>query len=171
MRGLRPRRIAASLAVGLVLVPLAAIAQAPAKPARVAFLCAGFCRIASDRYEEGKAFREALREAGYLDGQTVVIDDRAAGVEDGQLERSASELVRRRVDMIVARGVAAARAVRTATGTLPIVMIDVADAMDADLVVSLARPAGNVTGLTVPLTELVVRASRSPRPSSSAPSG
>jgi putative ABC transport system substrate-binding protein len=92
------------------------------------------------------AFRQRLRELGYVEGQNLVIDYRSA---DGQPERFpdlASELVRLGIDVIVTRGTPAALAAKRATGTIPIVMASSGDPAAEGIVTSLARPGGNVTG-------------------------
>jgi putative ABC transport system substrate-binding protein len=94
------------------------------------------------------AFRQGLRERGYVEGQNFVIEYRSA---DGQNERFpdlAAELVRLKVDLIVTRGTPAAQAAKKVTETIPIVMASSGDPLDSGLVTSLARPGGNVTGLS-----------------------
>ncbi len=96
----------------------------------------------------GRAFRQGLRELGYVEGQNIVFEYRCA---EGRLERLpdlAAELVRLKVDVIVAAATPAAVAAKTATDTIPIVMVAAAIPSGAGLVASLARPGGNVTGPT-----------------------
>jgi putative tryptophan/tyrosine transport system substrate-binding protein len=101
-------------------------------------------------------FTQGLSEVGYVDGQNAFVDFRGAGISDDQLSRVAADLVRRKVDIIVAGGSSAAVfAVKNATKTIPIVMVIGDDAVESGLVASLARPGENVTGLAVPYTELV----------------
>lgn len=98
------------------------------------------------------ALRQGLRELGYIEGQHYVLEYRSS---DGQAERFpslAAELVRARVDLIVTRGTPAARAAKEASSTIPIVMAAVGEALG--VVESLARPGGNVTGLSAFTTEL-----------------
>ena len=98
------------------------------------------------------AFRKGLRDLGYVEGRNLVIEYRSA---DGRAERFpnlASELVRLNVDLIVARGTPATRAVKNATGTIPVVMATMGD--PHPIVASFAHPGGNVTGLTTFSTEL-----------------
>jgi len=95
------------------------------------------------------AFRQGLRELGYVEGQNLVIEYRSA---DGRAERFpdlATELVRLKVDVIVTRGTSAALGAKHVTETIPIVMASSGDPIFAGLVASLARPGGNVTGLHV----------------------
>jgi len=98
------------------------------------------------------ALRQGLHELGYVEGQNYVLEYRSA---DGQAERFpslAAQLVRARVDLIVTRGTPAARAAKEATSTIPIVMAAVGEALG--VVERLARPGGNVTGLSAFTTEL-----------------
>jgi len=128
----------------IVAAPLAARSQAAANSPRVGFLFYG----APGRSPEIDAFRQGLRELGYVDGQNITVEYRFAG---GQLERLpalAAELVRLKVNVIVTPGTPASMAAKKATSTLPIVFAGVADAVGAGLIASLARPGGNATGLT-----------------------
>ena len=100
------------------------------------------------------ALLDGLRELGYLEGKNLRIDYRSA---DGQGERFpelAAELVRNRVDLIVTRGTPVARAAKAATVTIPIVMAAIGEPLGVGVVASLARPGGNVTGLSAFVTEL-----------------
>src|SRR2546422_803538 len=97
---------------------------------------------------------EGLHDLGYVEGKTIVIEHRSA---EGKLERLpelAAELVRLKVDIIVTQGTPAAQAVKKATSTIPIVMATSGDPVGSGLVASLARPGGNVTGLTLISPEL-----------------
>ena len=101
------------------------------------------------------AFRQGLRERGYVEGQNIVIEYRAA---DGKIERFpglATELIRLKVDLIVAGNTPAARAVQQATTTIPLVVAAMGDPVGDGLVASLARPGGNITGSTFLGPELV----------------
>ncbi len=100
-----------------------------------------------------QAFVEGLRELGYVEGRNVVIEYRW-GANPGDLPAMAADLVRRRVDVIVSSGYPANRAAKDATRTIPIVMATSGDAVQEGLVASLARPGGNVTGLSVLNREL-----------------
>jgi ABC-type uncharacterized transport system substrate-binding protein len=100
------------------------------------------------------AFRQGLRELGYVEGQNVVIEYRSA---DGRAERFpdlARELVRLKVDLIVTRGTPAALAAKHATATIPIVMAASGDPVGTGIAASLAHPGGNVTGLSAVATEI-----------------
>jgi putative ABC transport system substrate-binding protein len=122
-------------------------AQQPKKVARIGYLSSGNPTIESTRAE---AIRLALRERGYIEGQNIAIEYRySEGKQDRQPELAA-ELVRLKVDIIVAAGGdPLVWAVKNATKTIPIVMIGPgSDPIEAGLVESLARPGGNITGLT-----------------------
>jgi putative ABC transport system substrate-binding protein len=101
-----------------------------------------------------KAFRQALRELGHVEGQSVAFEARWADGRVGRLPGLAAELVRLRVDVIVTGGSEAARAAKQASVSIPIVMATGADPVALGLVESLARPGGNVTGVTSISTEL-----------------
>jgi putative ABC transport system substrate-binding protein len=94
-------------------------------------------------------FRQALNEAGYIDGKTIAYAYRSAEGDPERLAAAAAELVRLPVDMIATYGTPASRAAKTATSTIPIVAIAVGDPLRAGLVQSLAHPGGNITGNTI----------------------
>jgi len=151
----RPRIVLLiTLTLGLLVVSLAAGAQQATHVYRIGRLSSGHPPAGPDPNLE--AFRQGLRALGYDEGQNLVIEYRYA---EGNLERLptlAAELVRLKVDVIVAVASAATRAVQHATRTIPIVMAGVSDPVGAGLVASLARPGGNITGfsnLTVELPE------------------
>jgi len=131
--------------------PLAAEAQQAAKIPRIGYLTGSLA--ASPHLPE--AFRQGLRDLGYVESRNVVIEYRDA---EGKLERLpalAAELVALKVDVIVAGGTPVALAAKQATRTLPIVFAAAADPVTDGLVTSLARPGGNVTGLSALTPELV----------------
>jgi len=138
-------------ALGLLAALRAAEAQQATKVARIGFLAAN---VASNPHLK-EAFRQGLRDLGYVEGRNLVIEDRDA---EGKLERLpalAAELVALKVDVIVAPGTPGALAAKQATRTLPIVFASVGDPVGSGLVTSLARPGGNATGLSVVTPELV----------------
>ncbi len=100
------------------------------------------------RYPLNKEFGEGLRDLGYVEGENFVIESRFAEGRSDRFSQLAAELVRLKVDVIVARSTPAARAAMQATTTIPIVMHARGDPVRRGLVASLARPGGNVTGLT-----------------------
>ena len=126
--------------------PLSSLAQPAAKVWRVGFLASRHVDFVDSDYYYGP-FRQGMRELGYVEGKNLVIEWRSA---EGNIERLpglATELVNLKVDVIVAAGTAATRAAQKATTTIPIVMGGVGDPVGSGLVKSLARPAGNITGL------------------------
>ena len=128
---------------GVLIAPLAAEAQAPAKVPRIGFLSP--LSLSGDTRLE--SFLQGLRELGYVDGKTIAIEFRFAEGKPERLPALAAELVRLKVDVIVATAQAATEAVKQATGTIPIVFAVVGDPVAVGLVASLARPGGNITGL------------------------
>jgi putative ABC transport system substrate-binding protein len=140
------RAFLASLTGGLLAAPLAAEAQQAGKVPRVGYLNASSAASATWVVE---AFRQGLRELGYIEGTNILIEYRWA---DGRFERLAAlaaELARSQVDIIVAQNTVAALAAKNATSTIPIILVTVGDPVGSGLVASLARPGGNVTGLSL----------------------
>ncbi len=144
---MKTRLASGALAIALLLAPLAVEAQG-AKVLRIGVLRAG---TAPDPGVEG--FRQGLRELGYVEGQNVVIEYRWAEGKPDRLSALAAELVRLKVDVIVTGGQQATRAAASATSAIPIVT-GTGGIPATDLVASLARPGGNVTGLTLINAEL-----------------
>jgi len=141
-------------ALGAVLFALSfpAQAQQSAKVPRIGYLTAVSLSAYSTRVE---AFRQGLREHGYVEGKNIVIEWRSS---EGTRERTsalASELVRLRVDVIVSGGLGATRAAKAATSTIPIVMTRDSDPVANGFVASLAHPGGNITGLSNLASDLV----------------
>src|SRR5712691_5301402 len=146
------RRFMAALAGGLLAAPLAAEAQQAAKVARIGYLSTNLA--ANPHIHE--AFRQGLRDLGYIEGRNVVIEYRDAEGKSERLPALAAELVALKVDVIVAAaGNHIALAAKQATRTLPIVFAAVVDPVASGLVTSLARPGGNVTGASTVSPELV----------------
>ncbi len=138
------RRFTAILALVFLAAPLAAGAQQPPKLARVGVLAGGGVTFWA-RFE---AFRQRLRELGYVEGQTIALEVRTAEAREERYPEFAAELVRLRVDVLVAQSNAAVVALKRATQTIPIVMAVVGDPVGSGFVASLPRPGGNVTGLS-----------------------
>jgi putative tryptophan/tyrosine transport system substrate-binding protein len=135
-----------------VLLPTISLqAQQPAKVARIGFLSTASLSSLSPRLE---AFRRGLRELGYVDGKNIVIEYRSAEGDINRLPELATELVRLEVDCIVTAGENPTHAAKQATSTIPIITTTVGDPVGLGFVASLARPAGNVTGLSTYSTEL-----------------
>jgi putative tryptophan/tyrosine transport system substrate-binding protein len=148
------KRTAASsvlVAVMLLAVVVIAAAQQPTKIPRIGFLMSTSPSAGSDRIE---AFRQGLRELGYVEGKNIVIEWRHAEGKLGRLSELAAELVRLKVEMIVTAGPVPTRAAKAATSTIPIVMTQDPDPVGNGFVASLARPGGNITGLSTLAPEI-----------------
>ena len=143
------RSVILNLAVAAVLVPRAIHAEAPAKARRVGLLMSTTPAAAAHIVA---AFVDGLRERGHAEGKDVVYEYRWAESHGERFAELAADLVRQRIDVIVASSQAAALASARATKTIPIVMVNASDPVEARLVASLARPGGNVTGLSQQLT-------------------
>jgi putative tryptophan/tyrosine transport system substrate-binding protein len=143
------RTFIGGIAGGLLAAPLAAPAQQVGKVYRIGIL---ETIPASQNAAKLDALRKGLRDLGYVEGRNLIIEYRSA---DGRAERFpdlASELVRLKVDLIVTRGTPAAKAVKSATGTIPVVMAAMGEPLA--VVATLAHPGGNITGLTTFSIEL-----------------
>jgi putative ABC transport system substrate-binding protein len=138
-------------AVMLLAVAVIADAQQTRKIPRIGFLNATSPSAISDRIE---SFRQGLRELGYVEGKNIVVEYRHAEGKQDRLKELADELVRLRVQVIVAGGTTSAQAAKSATKTLPIVITNVSDPVALGFAVSLSRPGGNVTGLSTLAPEL-----------------
>jgi len=149
----RPRiaKLGGVLAVLLLAAPLSATAQQFEKVYRIGMLEP---IAASLNAANLQAFREELRALGYMEGQNLAIEYRSAEGKAERFPELAAELVRLRVGLVVVRGTPAAIAAKKATATIPIVMAASGDPIGAGLVPNLARPGGNVTGLSSVITEL-----------------
>jgi len=134
-----------SLGGGLLARALAAHAQPAAKADRLGYLSAGSGTINSPYVE---AFRQELRGLGWVEGEKIVIEYRSAEGQFDRLSALATELVRLKVDVIVATPTPAALAAKEATGTIPIVGVSLTDPVGLGLIPSLAHPAGNITGVS-----------------------
>ena len=143
-----PMCIRLAVAVAVLVVGASSIAGAQpvgkAMP-RIGYLDGTSLSAASVRIE---AFRQSLRDLGYVEGQNVAFEWRFAEGEADRLPHLAAELVRLKVDVIVTGGAGATRPAREATATIPIVMAQDSDPVESGFVASLARPGGNVTGLS-----------------------
>jgi len=132
-----------------VLAPVAGHAQTPPKTRRVGVLMTTTPVAAAHIVA---AFADSLKELGHVEGKNLVIEYRWAEGRRERLAEMAADLVRKKVDVIVASSQAPALAAQRATTTIPIVMVNATDPVGAGLVASLARPGGNVTGLSQQLT-------------------
>ena len=141
---LNRRAFVNALSGGLLAAPLAAEAQQhPGKVARIGFLSPTLSTSVPHIVE---AFRQGLRDLGYVEGQNIVVEYRWAEGRAERLPMLAAELVSLKVDVIVASGTPAPLAAKNATKTIPIVMASAGDPVGSGLVAGLARPGGNVTG-------------------------
>ena len=144
------RGILRTLVLGTIVFPPLATAQQPARVPRIGVLSPG-SRGPSPLLD---AFRQGLRELGYVEGQNVAIGWRFAEGKTDRLAELAAELVRLRVDVILTINTPATEAAKNAASTIPIVFTFVADPVGFGLVPSLARPGRNLTGLTTITAEL-----------------
>jgi ABC-type uncharacterized transport system substrate-binding protein len=143
------------LTLGTMLFALSVPAgvQQPGKVPRIGLLMSASSAETATRIE---AFRQSLRELGYVEGKNIAIEHRFAEGKIDRLPDLAAELVRLEVDIIVVTGgIPAVRAAKQATSTIPIVMLVGFDPVEAGFVTSLARPGGNITGLTSITRELI----------------
>ena len=145
-RPLRKTALRSILFAGALLALAVTVeAQQPKKVPRIGFLSAASSSAISARVE---AFRQGLRELGYADGKNILIEWRFAEGKSDRLPSLAAELVRLKVDVIVAEAPTSTRSAKQATVTIPIVMMFADDPVGSGFVASLARPGGNITGLS-----------------------
>jgi putative ABC transport system substrate-binding protein len=140
-----------TVAGGLLTAPLAAQAQQLGKPYRIGMLERTSTAVNAANVN---AFRQGLRERGYVEGERFVIGYRSADGRDEQFPVLAAELVQLKVNLILTRGTPAALAARNATATIPVVFTGVGDPVGQGIVASLARPGRNITGLSAAVTEI-----------------
>ena len=133
------------VAVSILAAPLAAETQPAGNVLRIGYLVSG---SATSNPRPTEAFRQGLRELGWIEGQNIVIEYRQAEGRFDRLLDLAAELVRLKVDIIVSGGTQGVTAAKNATEAIPIVMITVRDPIGTGLIASLARPGGNVTGMS-----------------------
>src|SRR5215475_12276594 len=133
-------------AVVLLAAGVIAEAQQAGKAPRIGFLIGSSPAAIAARIE---AFRQGLRDLGYVEGKNIVIEWRYAEGKLDRLPALAAELVRLKVDVIVTSGPLPTRAAKEATHTIPIVMAFDNDPVGSGVVASLARPGGNITGLSI----------------------
>ena len=126
-------------------------AQQPTKTPRIGYIATAFPSSTPARIE---AFRQGLRQLGYVEGKNIVIEYRYAEGKSERLPDLVAELVRLKVDIIVTTSAGAALAAKKASGTIPIVFAAAGDPVGTGLVSSLAQPGGNITGLSLMVPDL-----------------
>ena len=141
--------LAVILTVGLTLAPHAGDAQPPGKVYRI-----GYLGTNPPPAHQWDALLDGLRERGYIEGRNIVFERRFSEGKAERFPEFAAEMVRLRVDIIMVPTTPAAIATKNATQTIPIVILTAIDPVGAGLVASLARPGGNITGLSVLAPEL-----------------
>ncbi len=141
------RRAFIATVTAILVAPLAADAQQAGKMFRIGALGFGSSELV----------RQSLREVGYVEGLNLAIEWRDAGAKTEQLDALAAELVRLKVDVIVAAHPAATFAAKRSTASIPIVMVNTPDPVQLGLVVSLGRPGGNITGTTTLSAEMSIK--------------
>jgi putative ABC transport system substrate-binding protein len=148
------RREFITLIGGAAAWPIAARTQQAGKVARIGFLGSTSASAWTSRVA---AFRSALRDLGYIEGETIVIEFRWAEENYDRLARLLDELIALKIDVLVTYGTPATIAAKRATTTIPIVTVHVGDAIAAGIIDSLARPGGNLTGTTYFVPELMAK--------------
>jgi putative ABC transport system substrate-binding protein len=146
------RKFGIGIALSVLAYPFAAWAQRPSKVYRIGYLSLRVRPAPGDEF-----FVQALRELGYVEGSNLIIEYRWAAEDLQRLPSLAAELVALNVDVIVTSTTPPAKAVKAATNTIPIIMVNVADPVSSGLVASLGHPGGNVTGLTSQTTDLTAK--------------
>jgi putative tryptophan/tyrosine transport system substrate-binding protein len=136
--------------LGLLVVPLTSETQPRVKVPRI-----GYIGDTPGPYAE--AFRQGLRERGYIEGETIAVEYRWAEGRHERLPDLVAELVQRKVDVLVPVGTQPSRAAKQVTSTIPIVMAQIGDPVGSGLVASLARPGGNLTGVSVIGREILAK--------------
>jgi len=148
---LRTIGLISSLVLGLLVIPPLSEAQQAGKVPRVGFLVGSSTAQAADWID---AFRQGLRELGYIEGKTIILEIRGGEAKSDRLSDLVAELIGLKVDIIVAGGSSAVHAVKKATSTIPTVMRYDSDPVRRGVVDSLAHPGGNITGLASITQEL-----------------
>ena len=145
------RAFVTAVSVSFLVVPVRALAQQAPRVPRVGYL---FSFTPSAGQHLWEACRQGLQELGYVEGRNIILEPRWADGHHERLPGLAAELVRLRVDVIVSAATPGSRAAKAVTTSIPIVFVAVAEPVRAGLVATLARPGGNVTGLTLLTPEL-----------------
>src|SRR6267378_920630 len=153
---MKPRQVTFlfMIVLGTVLAPPVADAQAPTKVARIGWLSRGG-PTATDANMD--AFRQGMRELGYVEGRTFVVEPRYAGGKSELMPEQAAELERSGVDVIIAGPFEALQAAKQSTSRVPIIMTPSVDPAATGVVMNLDRPEGNITGITEMMPELTAQ--------------
>jgi ABC-type uncharacterized transport system substrate-binding protein len=146
------RREFLALATGALVWPSKLVAQQSGRVPRVGYL---FSFTTSEGQHLWEACRQGLRDLGYQEGRTIVLEPRWAEGDHGRLPALAAELVRLNVDVIVSVATPASLAAKVATNSIPIVIVAVGEPVEMALIASLAQPGGNITGLSLLTSELI----------------
>jgi len=150
------RALLASAALALLAVPLTAAAQGAGKVHRIGFMAISpLDPQTAETQRIWDAFTQGLRERGWVEGKNIVIERRSWEGKAERLPEVAAEMARLKLDVIVAIAAQGALAAKSATRTIPVVALGITDPVGSGLVASLARPGGNVTGLSVMAPDLV----------------
>jgi len=151
--------VAVMAAVVALIPPPAADAQLTARPVKIGMLCAGFCPFGGGPLDRLRPLVDELQRIDLVEGRSLVWDTGGIVASEDRMDVEASKLVSRRPDLILVwtGNVAAARAAKAATQTIPIVLMAVPDVLEHGLVTSLRRPGGNITGTSVPIYDLTIK--------------
>jgi ABC-type uncharacterized transport system substrate-binding protein len=147
------RDFVGTLAGSLLAAPLAVEAQQEGKAWRVGLLFPSSPR----REPAWQGFEQGLRDLGYVEGRNLTFEYGTDAIRSTELSTFARAFVRQNVDLIVTFGASGAKAAKEATSTIPIVMLSVFDAAESGLIASLARPGGNITGISLPYPDLAAK--------------
>jgi ABC transporter substrate binding protein len=137
-----------TLVLSLLGVPLAADAQPPTTVPRIGLLSARVTPTPTTPDPNAEAFRQGLRDLGYREGTNILVEYRYAAAQEDHIPSLVADLVQRQVDVLVSPTRPGILAAKQATQTIPIVMVTNVDPVATGIVESLARPGGNITGLT-----------------------
>ena len=137
--------------ISLLAAPLRLAAQSVQRVPHVGYL---FSFIPAEGRHLWEACRQGLRELGYVEGKNIVLEPRWADGRHERLPELAAELVRLRVDVIVSAATPASRAAKAATSSIPIVIVGIGEPVKMGLIATLARPGGNITGISLLTAEL-----------------
>src|SRR4029453_10869839 len=142
------RRTALLVVLTVFGLPLLAAAQSPKKVPRIGFLSGRGAPTPATPDPNAEAFRQGLRDLGYIEGQNILVEYPYAEAQEDRIPSLVAELVQLPVDVLVSPTIPVILAAKQATKTIPIVMVTNVDPVATGIVESLARPGGNITGLT-----------------------